>query len=54
MEIIEAFRKSPHPRDLQPFLDRLEELGIALPDEMLKQVRADGEGDIGNRIVHHN
>lgn len=38
----------PHPKSLEPFIQKLQELGIPVPEKMLQAVEEDGEKNEGN------
>lgn len=42
-----------HPCTLNPFLEELTRLNIAIPDEMVKEIRQDSVENVGNKCVEH-
>lgn len=42
-----------HPDTLEPFLAKLDELAIALPQGLHAELRADRRNNVGNRVVEH-
>lgn len=41
------------PQEIAPYLQRLEEFGIVIPQKMLPEVLSDREQNVGNKVVHH-
>ncbi|WP_348700916.1 hypothetical protein [uncultured Limnobacter sp.] len=48
------FDEVSHPSTLEPYRERLNELGIFVPTEMLMEVETDGAARMGNKNVHHS
>ena len=46
--------EQPHPPTFEPFLEPLAELGIELPDSLLREIEADSAANAGNKIVDHS
>lgn len=42
-----------HPCTLDPFLEELDRLNVAIPNEMLDEIRRDSEENVGNKYVEH-
>jgi hypothetical protein len=42
-----------HPKSLDRFIEILNFFGLHVPCQMLEEVRCDGEGNIGNKVVLH-
>lgn len=47
------WEENPHPDSLTPYLNKLTELDIAVPAEMIQEIVKDGEIKIGNKNVRH-
>ncbi len=47
------WEKNPHPDSLTPYLDKLAELDISIPAEMIKEVEIDGQVKMGNKDIRH-
>lgn len=45
--------KNPHPPTLTPFLEKLAELDISIPAEMIQEIEIDGAFKTGNKNVRH-
>ncbi|HHF0534559.1 TPA: hypothetical protein ACPHXL_003520 [Vibrio alginolyticus] len=43
-----------HPKSLEPYCAKLEQLGIFVPAEMLMEIEADGDALMGNKDVYHS
>lgn len=42
------------PPTLDPFITKLQALGIAIPSRMVEEVKADAEANVGNRYVTYD
>jgi hypothetical protein len=47
------WEKNPHPPSLTPYLEKLAELDISIPAEMIQEIEIDGAFKIGNKSVRH-
>ncbi|UUA74247.1 hypothetical protein [Cellvibrio sp. QJXJ] len=47
------WERNPHPDSLTPYLEKLTELNISVPAEMLQEIEKDGEVKMGNKNVRH-
>ncbi|MBQ4840015.1 hypothetical protein [Pseudoalteromonas luteoviolacea] len=48
------YEQVTHPKSLEPYKSKLDQLGIFVPVEMLLEVEADGAALMGNKDVHHS
>lgn len=48
------YEKITHPKNLEPYKAKLEQLGIFVPVEMLMEIEADGAALMGNKDVYHS
>ena len=48
------WQDDPHPKTLQPYLEKLEELKISVPPEMIIEIEKDGRENMGNKNVRHS
>ena len=51
LEDIELVKCGGFASSLDYFIDKMRELGVAVPSRMLAEVGADGESNVGNRYV---
>ncbi len=47
------WEKNPHPDSLTPYLEKLAELDISIPAEMIQEIEIDGAFKTGNKHVRH-
>jgi hypothetical protein len=47
------WQNEPYPKTLRPYLEKLEELKISVPAEMIEEIKADGRLKAGNKSVRH-
>lgn len=47
------WEEKPHPDSLTPYLEKLAELNISIPAEMIQEIENDGEIKMGNKDVRH-
>lgn len=48
------YEEFTHPKSLEPYRAKLEQLGIFVPVEMLMEIEADGAALMGNKDVYHS
>ncbi|PUA30430.1 MAG: hypothetical protein B0W54_08030 [Cellvibrio sp. 79] len=48
------WQDDPHPKTLRPYLDKLAELKISVPAQMIDEIEADGRLKTGNKDVRHS
>ena len=47
------WEKIPHPPSLTRYINKLAELDISIPAEMIQEIEQDGEIKMGNKCVRH-
>lgn len=47
-------QSNPHPQTLAPYIQKLEEMGVTVPEEMLAEIAEDGANNVGNKEVFHS
>lgn len=48
------WQEDPHPQTLKPYVDKLAELKISVPTEMIEEIEEDGRLKMGNKNVRHS